>query len=308
MKTAAGKDRSGIEFRGVFPAVITPMTPEGTLNEGAFRKVIEFNIQAGVHGFWVAGGTGESILLDDDENQRLAEMVVDQSQGRAIHIMHVGAPTTARAAKLAEHAARAGVDAVCCVPPFFYPRTDEEIVEHYKVVAAAAELPLFVYNLPHATGVEITPPLMQKIQDAVPQLAGLKHSAVTFAHVHTFAQMGLSCLIGNCRLMLPALISGATGCVDGPLNMLPELWVAIWNAYRDGEIKRAGVAQDKARETIDALSGLGGGFHAMVKAVLSERLGIDCGNPRPPASPLTPAQRRALANRLEELGLTAVSS
>ena len=308
MKTAVGKDRPKIEFRGVFPAVITPMTPEGKLNEDAFRKVIEFNIQAGVHGFWVAGGTGESILLDDEENQRLAEMVVDQSQGRAIHIMHVGAPTTSRAAKLAEHAARAGVNAICCVPPFFYPRTDEEIVEHYRIVAAAADLPLLVYNLPHSTNVEITPPLMQKIQDKVPQLAGLKHSAVTFAHVHTFAKMGLSCLIGNCRLMLPALISGATGCVDGPPNMLPELWMAIWNAYRDGEIERAGVAQDKAREAIDAISGLGCGFHAMVKAVLSQRLGIDCGNPRPPASPLTPAQRTALINRLEELGLIGVNA
>ena len=92
-----------IEFRGVFPAIITPMTPEGGLNEEAFRKVVEFNIQAGVQGFWVAGGTGESVLLEDEENMRLAEIAADQSGGRAINIMHVGAATTARAAKLAEH-------------------------------------------------------------------------------------------------------------------------------------------------------------------------------------------------------------
>jgi len=306
MNIAEEKDALEIEFRGVFPAVITPMTPEGKLDEDAFRRVIEFNIQAGVHGFWVAGGTGESILLDDEENQRLAEMVVDQAQGRMVNIMHVGAPTTARAAKLAEHAARSGVDAICCVPPFFYQRTDEEIVEHYRVVAEAADLPLLVYNLPHSTGVEITPALMQKIQDGVPQLAGLKHSAAAFGHVHTFAKMGLFCLIGNCRLMLPALTSGATGCVDGPLNMLPEFWMAIWNAYRDGDLKGAEVAQNKAGETLNEILGFGGGFHAVVKAVLSERLGIDCGSPRPPASPLAAEQRMALANRLEELGLTGV--
>ena len=73
-------------FHGVFPAIITPMTPEGRLNEAVFREVMEFNIQAGVHGFWVAGGTGESVLLDDEENMRLAEIAVEQSQGRITNI------------------------------------------------------------------------------------------------------------------------------------------------------------------------------------------------------------------------------
>ena len=291
------------KFQGVFPAVVTPMTSEGKLNEEAFRKIIEFNIQAGVHGFWVAGGTGESILLDDEENQRLAEIAADQSQGRAKNIMHVGAPTTSRAAKLAEHAAGAGVEAICCVPPFFYRRSDNEIVEHYRIVAEAADLPLFIYNLPSATGVEITPGLMKKIQDGVPQLAGLKHSAVNLGHVRTFTKMGISCLIGNCRLMLPALTLGATGCIDGPLNMVPELWVEIWNAYQDGDLKRAETAQDKAWETANEISRCGGAFQGVIKAVLSERLGIDCGDPRPPAFPLTAEQRSILKACIAELGL-----
>ena len=213
------------KFRGVFPAIITPMTPEGALNEAAFREVMEFNIQAGVHGFWVAGGTGESVLLDDDENMRIATIAADQSQGRIANIMHVGASTTGRAARLAEHAARAGVEAICCVPPFFYKPSDEAIVEHYRVVGAAADLPLFVYNLPQATGTEIMPDLMKRIQDGVPQLTGLKHSALTFTNVREFAKMGLSCFVGNSALMLPGLTVGACGCVDGPPNMAPELWV-----------------------------------------------------------------------------------
>ena len=242
-------------------------------------------------------------MLDDEENQLLAEIVADQSRGRAINIMHVGAPTTVRAARLAEHAARSGVDAICCVPPFFYRRTDEEIAEHYRVVAAAADLPLLVYNLPYSTGVEITPAMMQKIQDSVPQLAGLKHSAMTFGNISAFAEMGLQCLIGNCRLMLPALISGATGCVDGPPNMFPEIWVELWDAYQDGDLERAKVAQRKAREMIEGIFQFGSGFHAVLKAVLSERLGIDCGGPRPPGSPMTAEQRAALRERLAELAV-----
>ena len=288
-------------FRGVYPALITPMTAGGELNEAALREVIEFNIQAGVHGFWVAGGTGESVLLEDEENMRIAEIASDQSRGRIENIMHVGAATTARAVKLAEHAAKSGVEAICCVPPFFYRQSDEAIVEHYKAVGAAANLPLFVYNLPQATGVEITPEMMQKIQDGVPQLKGLKHSAVTFANVRAFSNMGLQCLVGNAMLMLPALTIGASGCVDGPPNVAPELWVEIWNAYNDGDIHRAEAAQEKASQVTDLVRSIG--LHASTKAILSERLGIDCGAPRPPGQPITPEQRTMMQKRLNELGI-----
>ena len=292
------------EFRGVFPAVATPMTPEGKLNESAFRRMIEFNIEAGVDGFWVAGGSGESVLLDDEENHHVAEVVSDQNQGRIKNIMHVGAPTTLRAVKMAEHAARAGVEAICCVPPFFYRRPDAEIVEHYRIVGAAAGLPLFVYNLPNATGVEITPDLMKRIQDEVPQLYGLKHSSVNFYNVCAFAKMGLSCFIGNSRLMLPALTIGAAGCVDGPPSLAPEIWVEIWQAYQAGDLKRAELAQDRGSALANALNSCGE-FHAVLKATLAERLGIDCGAPRPPGLPLSEEQHAAVRKVIVEHDLAS---
>ena len=245
------------------------------------------------------------MLLDDEENMRVAEIAADQARGRVTNIMHVGALTTARAARMATHAARAGVEAICCVPPFFYKPSDEAIVEHYRIVAAAADLPFFVYNLPQSTGTEITPELMRKIQERVPQLAGLKHSAVTFSYVRDFARMGLACIIGNSALMLPALTLGATGCIDGPPNMAPELWVVIWQAYQDGDLKRAEAAQDRATDVTNLVRQFG--LHATTKVVLSERLGIDCGDPRPPGLPLTPTQRQQVLTRAAELGLTRVT-
>ena len=292
-------------FRGIYPAIITPLTPEERFNEAAFREVMEFNIRAGVHGFWVAGGTGESVLLDDEDNMRIAEVAADQARGQARNIMHVGAPTTARAARMAENAARVGVEAICAVPPFFYRPSDEAVVEHYRVVAAAADLPFFVYNLPQSTGVEITPDLMQKIQGRVPQLTGLKHSAQTFVNVRAFAKMGLDCLIGNGALMLPALTIGASGCVDGPPNMTPEPWVEIWDAYSDGDLARAEAAQERASEINSLVRRFG--LHPTIKAVLTERLGIDCGDPTPPILPLTPDERAYVLQKAAELGLTPVA-
>ncbi len=289
------------KFCGLFPAVITPMTPEGELNESAFRKVLEFNIQAGVHGFWIAGGSGESILISEDENQRIAQIAVDQIRGRIGTIMHVSAPTTAAAVRNAENAARAGVDSICGLPPCFYGTGDEELVEFYRSVGRAADLPLFVYNLPDATGVEITPELAKKIQDNVPQLVGLKHSAPNFKNVWKFSQMGLHCFMGFSCLMLPALTVGAVGSVDGPPNVAPEPFLEIWEAYQAGDWKRAQDAQDRAAHIFNLFEGEYGPYIGVLKSLLSRRLGVDCGDPRPPSLPLREEQANRVWERFCEL-------
>ena len=293
-------------YEGIFPAIATPMSSDGTLNETAFREVMEFNIQAGVGGFWVAGGNGESVLLSDEENMRIAEIASDQNRGRINNIMHVGAPTTERAVKLAEHAAKAGAEAICCVPPFFYRQTDEAIVEHYKAVAASADLPFYVYNLPQSTGVEITVELMQKIQDGVPQLEGLKHSSINFANVREWVKMDLKCFIGSSMLMVPALSIGAVGCIDGPPCAAPELWVAIWKSWQAGNINEAMNAQKKASSFTELMREAG--VHSGTKAVLTERLGIDCGSGRLPNPPLEGKRRENILQRVADLGIGAVMS
>ena len=290
------------EFKGVFPVLKTPMSSDGKLNESALRQVMEFNIKAGVHGFWVAGGSGESVFLEDEENRRIAEIASDQSQGRIKNIMHVGAPTTSRSAKLAEHAAKSGVEAICCVPPFFYRQSDDAIVEHYRTIASAADLPFFVYNLPQSTQVEVTPALMQKIKDKVPQLVGLKHSAPYMGFVREFVNLELNCMIGNSRIMLPALMAGASGCIDGPPGMVPEIFVDIWDSFQAGNIKQARESQEKGAQVAALVVYLK--MHGYLKAFISERFGIDCGEPRPPSQGLTSTERVELLKKMKELGVS----
>ena len=294
------------EFHGVVPAIITPMNAVGEVDERAFRAVMEDNIRAGVHGFWTAGGTGESVLLTDEENHRIARAAVDQNQGRTNIIMHVGAQTTLRAARNAEHAARAGVDAICAVPPFFVRPGDSGIVDYYRTVAAAADLPLFVYNLPQSTGVEITPDLMRQLRDSIPQLTGLKHSAPEMNDLYLFAKMGLRVFTGMGRMMLPAMTIGAAGCVDGPPCLAPELWVEIWDAYQAGDLARAEAAQAKASEVMDSLLDLG--YLGALKAAVGERLGIDCGDPRPPNASAAPAQKADARKLVHRLGLAKATA
>ena len=194
-------------------------------------------------------GTGESVYLTEAENNRISEIAADQNGGRVKNIMHVGAATTAQAARQAEHAAKAGVEAICAVPPFFYGVEDDAIVEYYRVVGNAADLPLFAYNLPHATGVDIVPELMAKIQDNVPHLQGLKHSSTEFHNVAAYVEMGLECFIGSSLLMAPALAIGAVGCIDGPLCIVPELWEDIWKAHRAGNGEASWAARGAPRNS-----------------------------------------------------------
>lgn len=294
------------KFHGVVPAIITPMNADGEVDERAFRAVMEDNIRAGVHGFWTAGGTGESVLLTDEENHRIARAAVDQNQGRTNIIMHVGAQTTLRAARNAEYAARAGVDAICAVPPFFVRPGDGGIVDYYRTVATAADLPLFVYNLPQSTGVEITPDLMRQLEDDIPHLTGLKHSAPDMNDLYLFAKMGLRVFTGMGRMMLPAMTVGAAGCVDGPPCLAPELWVEIWNAYQAGDLARAEAAQAKASEVMDFLIELG--YFGALKAAVGERLGIDCGDPRPPIASATPGQKMQAKEAVHRLGLAKATA
>lgn len=280
------------EFKGVYPAIVTPMTPDGGLNEEAFRVVYEGNVRAGAHGFWIAGGTGESVYLTEAENNRIAEISADQNGGRVNNIMHVGAATTMQAARQAEYAAKAGVEAICAVPPFFYGVDDDAIVEYYRVVGSAADLPLFAYNLPHSTGVDIQPELMAKIRDRVPQLRGLKHSSSEFHNVGSFIGMGFDCFIGSSLLMAPALAIGAAGCIDGPLCIVPELWVDIWNAHQAGDEEGRLAAQIRATEFVTLSRTIP--FPAGFKALAGARFGVDCGDPRPPFPPGTDDEKTTL--------------
>lgn len=289
------------EFKGVVPATITPFTKDGELNEPMFRKIMEFNIESGVDGFWISGGTGESVLLSESELIRTAEISAELCADRAASIVHVGALTTDSSARMARAAKNAGADAIACVPPFFYHPSDDAVIYHYQAVVEAAELPLFVYNQPKYTGVEFTPALMERVVREVPMVAGVKHSAPDFNNIRRFTDMGLAVFTGSGSLFISALLTGAVGIVDGPLTVAPNLWIGAYRSYQQGEIERAWLYQKKANKLIDLAAKYG--MQATCKALSSEVFGEDCGDPRRPIPPLSDADKMALVKAAKQDGL-----
>ena len=288
------------EFKGAFAASITPFTLEGELNEAVFRQILEFDIQAGIDGFWIGGSTGEGVSLTGSEVVRLAELAAEVCKGRAKTIVHVGSLTTESAVRKAKGARNAGADAICCVPPFFYRPSDQGIVDHYQAVADATDLPFFIYNTPKYTHIEFTAPMMEKMIQAIPQLVGLKHGG-EFNNIRHFADMRLLVFTGSGALFLPALTAGAIGVIDGPLTFAPEIWVGIHKSYREGDLAQAQDLQHKASRLIALVAQYG--TQASCKALTGARLGIGCGVPRKPISPLSNEQWEELMVKADEIGV-----
>ena len=289
-----------MEFEGVYPAIITPLDKTNSFKEEEFRKVVEFNIQAGVHGFWVSGGTGESVYVKPEDIKKVIKSAVDQSNDRAKIIAHVGAVTTKLSQDLAYSAADSGAHAICAVPPFFYGPSIETIINHYKAISdASGNLPFFVYNLPQSTGTEIIPETMRIINSEIPNVAGLKHSGPKFTDLRGFVKLGLSCFIGNAALMLPALTLGASGCIDGPLNAAPELWVKIWDLFNNKDFDQSIQAQEEATQFSNIIRDFG--MHATIKDIISYRLDIDCGSPIPPLPNLSKNEKTKLITDIKKL-------
>jgi N-acetylneuraminate lyase len=287
------------EFRGVVPALITPFNAEGAFDEAAYRQLMEHNILQGVDGFWIAGGTGESVLLSEEEVIQIARVSADQSKRRIKSIVHVGSLTTKSAVRMAKAARDAGVDAISCVPPFFYRPKETEIIEHYRAVADAASLPFFVYNQPKYTGVEITPTLMQTIIEKVPHVAGIKHSAPDFHNIRRFAKMGIDVFTGSGSLFLAGLSAGASGVVDGPLCVAPRLWVDAYKLFKEGDLQGAQALQERGARLIDLAGKYG--MQATCKVLTEAWVGVSSGAPRAPLLSLTEDETRHLLGEAAEI-------
>ena len=303
MNSIQAETRSTMRFAGVFPANPTPVTDDGEIHEEGLRAVLEDNMAYGVHGFWVAGTSGEGPLLSDEQRDTVARITGETTKDRALAIMHVGAITTHSAKKGAQSAARGGCAAIACLPPFLIRASNSSIIDHYKAVADSAEgLPLFAYNLPQLTGVEFDQKLMESLCREVPSLIGLKHSAYDLSMIRHWSDMGLACFSGFGHLPLPALTMGAVGSVDAPLSISPWLYVELYDAWKAGDLE---TAKSKQLE-IQAVASLTERYEAVSdvgKTILGQRLGIDCGRAILPNNRLTANQRSDVVDTAKSMGL-----
>jgi N-acetylneuraminate lyase len=290
-------------YTGIFPALLTPLTADDQIDTEALGVLIEFLLGQRVDGLYICGSSGEGILLTEAERSLVAEVTIRYVGGRVPVIVHVGAPGTPTAARLARHAREVGADAVASVPPFYFAVGREGIEEHYRRISRAAELPVYIYNIPAATNVHVSADLVRTLLDE-DVIHGLKFTSpdqLSFREILDACGGRLNAFSGPDQMLLPFLVMGAHGGIGTTYNFMPSLYVDLYQAWRAGDIQRAQELQFMADRIILIMKRYPYGIISAAKAAM-RLLGVECGGPRAPLLPLTPADQEKLEAELDEVG------
>ncbi|HEX9886752.1 MAG TPA: 4-hydroxy-tetrahydrodipicolinate synthase [Longimicrobiales bacterium] len=215
---------SDARFEGVGPALITPMHVDGSLDLDTFARHVENVVRAGVHFLVPCGTTGESATLSRVEQARVISTCVEVAAGRVPVMAGAGTNDTAAAAELAAGAARAGADAVLTVSPYYNKPTLEGLVRHYRTVAKAGGLPVYVYNVPGRTGANLSPTDVLTIAAEVEGVAGVKEASGSVSQVMTILRErpeGFTVLSGEDHLTYALMAMGAEGVISVVANEAP---------------------------------------------------------------------------------------
>lgn len=291
------------QLSGIFPALMTPYSPDGTVNVPMIRRLVRKNIREGCHGFFVCGSTGEGFLMTPDERKLMAQTVIEEISGQVPVIVHVGAVATREAADLAKHAKTIGADAVASVPPIYYPVGYAGQVEHLRAIAQASNLPTYCYHIPATTGVHLTVDHFMELLAAVDGLTGLKY---TFSDLYIFRSIldaagpEFTAFYGMDEQLLQGLVTGATGGIGSTYNYQLATIVQIYEAFQAGDIETARRFQWKANAIIRIVFAYGANL-AVQKAIM-KLSGYDVGPARLPVPPFPEERMEALRNDLDEAG------
>ncbi|TMK76775.1 MAG: dihydrodipicolinate synthase family protein [Actinobacteria bacterium] len=247
-------------LRGALAAAVTPLRDRGdALDEEAFGPYVDYLADGGLDGILALGTTGEGILLTVEERKRAARLFLDAAGARLQVAVHCGAQTTADTVVLAADAAEQGAAAVAVIGPPYYALDEESLVRHFAAAAEACRpLPFYLYEFRARTGYAIPLPVIQRLRELAPNLAGLKVSDQPFEEVEPYLIEGLDVFVGAESLLLRALEHGAAGAVSGLAAAFPEL-VAGLVRERAGEV-------GETRAMLERFP-----FQASVKFVLGRR-------------------------------------
>lgn len=275
------------DFSGMYAALLTAFDKDGSINYEATGMLAERNIQKGLKGMYVAGSSGEAMMMSEEERVSLLEYVSRLNKGRVTLIAHVGSTSTDAAIRMAKRAAELGYDAVSAVAPYYYSFSGEAIRGYYTDILNATDLPMLIYNFPASGGFDGMLSLVSDMIDNK-KLMGVKHTSVNLFELERFKHMKrpLTVFNGFDEMLIGGLSMGADGGIGSTYNFLQDDILAIYAAFKKGDLKKAMEVQEKVNRIIEAMIPFG--VFAMEKAILTE-LGIPMGDCRKPFLPLSKA-------------------
>ena len=234
-------------FKGSIPALITPFRG-GKVDEAAFRKIIEWHIREGSDAVVPVGTTGESPTLSHDEHKLVVEIAVETVAGRIPVIAGTGSNSTDEAIQLTRHAETAGADAALVVVPYYNKPTQNGLYAHFKAVASAVSLPIFIYNVPSRTVTNIALETIDRLASDCPNIVGIKDATADLTRPSRQRQLtgeDFIQLSGEDGTALAFNAHGGTGCISVTANVAPRLCAEFQEATLKGDYAKALRLQDR---------------------------------------------------------------
>ncbi|MEQ9180376.1 MAG: 4-hydroxy-tetrahydrodipicolinate synthase [Nitratireductor sp.] len=235
-------------FRGSLTALVTPFASDGSFDEKAFRAFVEWQIAEGSNGLVPVGTTGESPTLTHDEHRQVIKVCVEVAGGRVPVIAGAGSNNTAEAVGLVEYAESVGADGVLVVTPYYNKPNQRGLYEHFAAVARATKLPVFIYNIPPRSVIDMLPETMGRLARDFANIAGVKDAN---GKVERVSEQRATCgadfiqLSGEDASALGFNAHGGVGCISVTSNVAPRLCAEFQEAALNGDRERAIDLQDR---------------------------------------------------------------
>jgi 4-hydroxy-tetrahydrodipicolinate synthase len=291
-------------FRGSIPALVTPFKDDGSVDDAAFEAHVEWQIAEGSNGLVPVGTTGESPTLSHDEHKRVVEICIEVARKRVPVIAGAGSNNTIEAIELAQHAEKAGADAILVVTPYYNKPTQKGLIAHYSAIAEAVTLPIIIYNIPGRSVIDMTPETMGKLASAYKNIVGVKDAT---GKIERVSEQRITCgkdfvqLSGEDATALGFNAHGGVGCISVTANVAPRLCAEFQAATLAGDFAKALAYQDRLMPLHKAIfmePGVCGAKYAL------NRLGRMSRAVRSPLVPnLEPATEAAIDNALKHAEL-----
>ena len=228
------------QIKGAITALVTPMR-DGRIDEQGLVDLIEFQINAGIHGLVPCGTTGESATLDFDEHKRVIELTVQTVAGRVPVIAGTGANSTLEAIELTESAKASGADAVLSVVPYYNKPSQEGLYRHFKAIVEAVDIPVVLYNVHGRTVTNMLPATVARLA-ALPGVVGIKEASGSLQQVSEVIQLCPSdfvVLSGDDFTAMPTVLIGGRGVISVVSNLMPGAMAQMMEAALQGNLARA---------------------------------------------------------------------
>ncbi|GBR11341.1 4-hydroxy-tetrahydrodipicolinate synthase [Asaia spathodeae] len=244
------------DFKGSLTALLTPFRDDGTVDLAALGRFIDWQIDQGTSGLIPAGTTGESPTLTHDEHALVVAHTVKISGGRVPVMAGAGSNSTHEAIGMARHAKAVGADALLVVAPYYNKPTQEGLYQHFMMVADATDLPLYVYNVPGRSVVEVLPETMARLAEH-PNIVGTKDATANLSRPlqlrHLLGDKPFTLLTGDDGTAVSFLAAGGAGCISVTANIAPRLCADMHEAWQAGDVARAMEIQQRLTPLHDAM-------------------------------------------------------